>query len=73
MMHLFLVSLPDMQTFAHLHPRETDSLVFVGDLPSLPAGRYRLFGDITLENGFESHGHERSDFADSGCASQTAV
>jgi len=51
MMHLFLVSLPDMQTFAHLHPRETDSLVFVGDLPSLPAGRYRLFGDITLENG----------------------
>jgi hypothetical protein len=40
-----------MQTFAHLHPRQTDSLVFVGDVSSLPAGRYRLFGDITLENG----------------------
>ena len=51
MMHLFLVSLPDMNSFAHLHPQQTDSLVFVGDQPSLPAGRYRLFGDITLENG----------------------
>jgi hypothetical protein len=51
MMHLFLVSLPDMSTFAHLHPRQTDSLVFVGEEPSLPAGRYRLFGDVTLENG----------------------
>jgi hypothetical protein len=51
MMHLFLVSVPDMKYFAHLHPRETDSLVFVGDQPSLPSGKYRLFGDITLENG----------------------
>ena len=51
MMHLFLVSMPDMNSFAHLHPRQTDSLVFVGEEPSLPAGRYRLFGDVTLENG----------------------
>ena len=51
MMHLFLVSVPDMSSFAHLHPRQTDSLVFVGEEPSLPAGRYRLFGDVTLENG----------------------
>jgi hypothetical protein len=51
MMHLFLVSLPGMEHFAHLHPTQTDSLVFVGDVPVLPAGRYRLFGDITLDNG----------------------
>jgi hypothetical protein len=51
MMHLFLVSVPDMNSFAHLHPQQTDSLVFVGEEPSLPAGRYRLFGDVTLENG----------------------
>jgi hypothetical protein len=51
MMHLFLVSEPGMVHFAHLHPSQTDSLVFVGEVPSLPAGRYRLFGDITLESG----------------------
>jgi len=51
MMHLFLVSMPGMQHFAHLHPTQTDSLVFIGDVPALPAGNYKLFGDITLENG----------------------
>ena len=51
MMHLFLVSSSGMQTFAHLHPIETDSLVFTTQVPSVPAGRYLLFGDIVLENG----------------------
>lgn len=51
MMHLFLVSQPSMDVFAHLHPVQTDSLVFQGDVPWLPAGHYRLFADITLENG----------------------
>jgi hypothetical protein len=51
MMHLFLVGDPAMETFAHLHPVETDSLTFACEVPWLPAGRYRLFGDITLENG----------------------
>ena len=51
MMHLFLVSEPGMQHFAHLHPSQPDSLVFVTEVPSLPAGKYRLFGDITMENG----------------------
>ena len=51
MMHLFLVSEPGMERFAHLHPSQTDSLVFEGEIPSLPAGNYRLFGDITLESG----------------------
>jgi hypothetical protein len=51
MMHLFLVSEPGMERFAHLHPSQPDSLVFVSDVPTLPAGKYRLFGDITMENG----------------------
>ena len=51
MMHLFLVSEPGMEHFAHLHPSQPDSLIFVSEVPSLPAGKYRLFGDITMENG----------------------
>jgi hypothetical protein len=51
MMHLFLVSSTGMQTLAHLHPTQTDSLVFSTEVPSVPAGRYLLFGDIMLENG----------------------
>lgn len=51
MMHLFLVGASDMSLFAHLHPAEQDSLAFVGEVPWLPAGSYRLFGDIMLDNG----------------------
>ncbi len=51
MMHLFLVKLPTMDEFAHLHPAQSDSLVFTSEVPALSAGRYRVFGDIVLENG----------------------
>ena len=51
MMHLFLVSTSGMQTFAHLHPIERDSLRFITELPWVPAGRYLMFADISLENG----------------------
>ena len=51
MMHLFLVGTPNMDVFAHLHPVESDSLVFKSEIPWLPAGRYRLFADIMLDNG----------------------
>jgi hypothetical protein len=51
MMHLFLIRDGDMSSFAHLHPVQTDSLGFTTTVPPIPAGRYRLFGDVTLENG----------------------
>ena len=51
MMHLFLVGGQNMDVFAHLHPVERDSLVFAGEAPWLPAGNYRLFADIMLDNG----------------------
>jgi hypothetical protein len=51
MMHLFLVQDPDLAAFAHLHPVQTDSLSFTTEVPGIPAGRYRLFGDLALENG----------------------
>jgi hypothetical protein len=51
MMHLFLVRLPAMDAFAHLHPVQSDSLIFNSEVPALPAGRYRLFGDLAFENG----------------------
>lgn len=51
MMHLFVVGANDHQRFGHFHPDETDSLRFETTLVGLPAGRYRLFGDIVLANG----------------------
>src|SRR6185503_18309430 len=51
MMHLFIVSEPDHLVFAHLNPVQGDSLHFSTTLPPLPAGHYRLFGDLTIETG----------------------
>ena len=52
MMHMFVVGL-DTDGFAHLHPAMRDSATFVAALPPLPAGRYRVYGDIVHETGFE--------------------
>src|SRR5262249_98068 len=40
MMHLFLVSRNGAQTMVHLHPVESDSLVFTTEVPWIPSGRY---------------------------------
>jgi len=54
LMHLFLVREPDLDGFAHLHPvaRSAQALDFDTDLPSLPAGHYRVYGDIVHESGY---------------------
>jgi hypothetical protein len=52
LMHLFLIREPDMGAFAHVHPATDDSVHFDVALPSLPAGRYRVFADVVHESGF---------------------
>lgn len=51
-MHLFLVHWPDMARVYHLHPDQTAPGFFATSLPSLPAGVYRIYGDIVHESGF---------------------
>jgi hypothetical protein len=52
LMHLFLVREPAMGAFAHLHPKKWNWNTFETTLPNLPAGDYRLYGDVTYESGF---------------------
>ena len=42
---------PGLDAFAHLHPVRRDARTFEGVLPPLPAGDYRLYAEITHENG----------------------
>ncbi len=51
LMHLYAISLPDMDKVWHLHPDRVDAGVFAKDLPAMPAGRYALYGDIVHDNG----------------------
>jgi hypothetical protein len=52
LMHLFLVRLPDMDYFYHLHPEESAARTFTEALPAMPAGSYAVFADIVRESGF---------------------
>jgi hypothetical protein len=53
LMHMFVISDAGMYVFAHLHPTMRDSNTFYAALPSLPAGKYRVYGDVVHESGFE--------------------
>jgi hypothetical protein len=52
LLHLFLVSMPDMKSFWHLHPDQQGTAQFNQDLPSLPAGHYQVYADIVHRTGF---------------------
>jgi hypothetical protein len=52
LMHLFLVRMPEMDEFYHLHPDETGAGTFTERLPSAAGGSYAVFADIVRESGF---------------------
>ncbi|MDA1094759.1 MAG: hypothetical protein O3A25_16030 [Acidobacteria bacterium] len=53
LMHMFLVKDDDLAAFAHVHPTpDADGRSFEVPFPPLPAGTYRVYGDIVLESGF---------------------
>jgi hypothetical protein len=51
-MHLFLISTDGMSSMWHLHPDRIAGGAFSEDLPSMPAGDYRIFADIVDRRGF---------------------
>lgn len=52
LMHLFLIRVPEMDRFYHLHPRAEQGGMFLEDLPPISAGHYLIFADIVRESGF---------------------
>jgi hypothetical protein len=52
LMHLFLVRMPDLGSFWHLHPQQTGEGQFTVQLQSVPAGHYRIYADIVHRTGF---------------------
>ncbi len=54
LMHMFLIREPALDVFAHVHPVPDSprSSTFNLALPPLPAGRYRVYGDIVHESGY---------------------
>ncbi len=51
-MHLFLLRVPTMDRFYHLHPEQVGHESFTVKLPALPSGEYKIFADIVRGTGF---------------------
>jgi hypothetical protein len=52
LMHLFLVRVPRLDRFWHLHPEQLEPGIFAQYLPAISAGHYRIFADIVHRSGF---------------------
>jgi hypothetical protein len=52
LMHAFLLRVPAMDRFYHLHPEETSDGSFTLRLPTIPSGKYKVFADIVRGTGF---------------------
>ena len=52
LMHVFLLRMPSMDHFYHLHPEEAPDGSFSLRLPSVPPGEYKIFADIVRGTGF---------------------
>jgi len=71
LMHLFMVREPALDALAHLHPiaRTPKDLDFDAEVPTLPAGRYRVYADIVHESGYAQTLISRVDLAGDQTAS----
>jgi hypothetical protein len=52
LMHLFLLRVPAMDRFYHLHPEQVRGESFTVKLPAVASGRYKIFADIVRGTGF---------------------
>jgi hypothetical protein len=53
LMHMFLIREPALDVFAHVHPvARQPAAAFDLVVPPLPAGHYRVYGDIVHESGY---------------------
>jgi hypothetical protein len=52
LMHLFLLRVPAMDRFYHLHPEPLSEGSFTAKLPTIAAGKYKIFADIVRSTGF---------------------
>jgi hypothetical protein len=52
LMHLFLLRVPGMDRFYHLHPAQVSDGSFSVKLPAVSRGEYKIFADIVRGTGF---------------------
>jgi hypothetical protein len=52
LMHLYAIREPEMDAVFHLHPEPTGRQGLSMVLPAMPAGTYKLYGDVVFLNGF---------------------
>jgi hypothetical protein len=52
LMHLYAIREPEMDAAFHLHPAAVGETELSEALPAMPAGHYKLYGDIVMPSGF---------------------
>ncbi len=52
LIHLYAIRQPELDAAFHLHPSFDGQGTFAMDLPAMPPGEYRLYGDVVHANGF---------------------
>src|SRR5258708_27729542 len=52
LLHMFLLRVPAMDRFYHLHPEQASDESFTVKLPAVPSGKYKIFADIVRRTGF---------------------
>jgi hypothetical protein len=52
LMHAFLLRVPAMDRFYHLHPEQQSDGSFIMKLPAIAPGKYKIFADIVRGTGF---------------------